>query len=121
MHAGDTEIVGVMEIMHTIKCEGVGQCQHRNFVVFGLVVAESGIFPRMTQLATAVRRLRGLGTDVLYVDKQLVVLNKRSGVVAQPTRSIDQIDRDSENTVISAASFSAPIASDLLHNCRPPV
>ena len=73
----------------------------RRWGVFGRVVTDSE-FPRMTQLATSVRKLRGLGTDVLYVDKQLVVLNKRSGVVAQPTRSID---RDSENQRCEFSAF----------------
>lgn len=43
----------------------------------------------MSHLVHAVRNLRRLGTDVIYIDKQLILINKASGVVSQPTVSND--------------------------------
>lgn len=40
-------------------------------------------------LLRAIQHLRSKGTDLIYIDQRLLLLNKRSGVVSQPTRSSD--------------------------------
>lgn len=45
--------------------------------------------PEGRALLRTVQHLRSRGTDVIYLDERLLLLNKRSGVVSQPTRSSD--------------------------------
>lgn len=52
--------------------------------------------PKSHAIASTVRRLRSSGVSVVYLDNQIVILNKAAGVVSQPTLSSEREKQVSE-------------------------